>query len=173
MASTRNPTSDQLFEHASRLIPGGVNSPVRAFRGVGGTPFFVLRARGSRIWDADGHEYIDYVGSWGPMILGHANPKVVRAVQEVARDGMSFGIPNPHEVRLAQLVCESFPSIQKVRFTSSGTEATMSAIRLARGFTKRDTIIKFDGCYHGHVDSLLVQAGSGDRKSTRLNSSHV
>jgi glutamate-1-semialdehyde 2,1-aminomutase len=161
MATKAHTISEQLFEKATHLIPGGVNSPVRAFRGVGGNPFFVQRARGSRIWDVDGHEYIDYVGSWGPMILGHAQSKVVRAIQESARDGTSFGIPNPHEVRLAQLVTESFPSIQKVRFVSSGTEATMSAIRLARGFTKRDKIIKFDGCYHGHVDSLLVKAGSG------------
>src|SRR5688572_11343952 len=117
-------TSEQLFAHASRLIPGGVNSPVRAFGGVGGTPFFVQRAHGSRFWDVDENKYIDYVGSWGPMILGHANTKIVRAIQEAARDGTSFGIPNPHEVRLAQLVCESFPSIQKVRFVSSGTEAT-------------------------------------------------
>src|SRR5436190_9899653 len=129
MATRANTISEQLFEKATHLIPGGVNSPVRAFRGVGGNPFFVQRARGSRIWDVDGNEYIDYVGSWGPMILGHAHSKVVRAIQEVARDGTSFGIPNPHEVRLAQLVTESFPSIQKVRFVSSGTEATMSAIR--------------------------------------------
>ena len=144
-----------------RLMPGGVNSPVRAFGGVGGTPFFTQRAKGSRLWDVDGNEYIDYVCSWGPMILGHAHPKVVRAVQEAARDGTSFGTPNPREVRLAQLVCGSFPSIQKVRFVNSGTEATMSAIRLARGFTKRDKILKFEGCYHGHADSLLVKAGSG------------
>ena len=154
-------TSDKLWQEASRLLPGGVNSPVRAFRGVGGTPFFTQRAKGSRLWDVDGNAYIDYVGSWGPMILGHAHPKVVRAVQEAARDGTSFGTPNPREIRLAQLVCEAFPSIQKVRFVNSGTEATMSAIRLARGFTKRDKILKFEGCYHGHADSLLVKAGSG------------
>ena len=136
-------------------------APVRAFRGVGGTPFFIQRAKGSRLWDVDGNEYIDYVCSWGPMILGHAHPKVVRAVQEAARDGTSFGTPNPREVRLAQLVCESFPSIQKVRFVNSGTEATMSAIRLARGFTKRDKIVKFEGCYHGHADALLVKANYG------------
>jgi glutamate-1-semialdehyde 2,1-aminomutase len=153
--------SSKLWQEASRLLPGGVNSPVRAFRGVGGTPFFTQRAKGSRLVDVDGNEYIDYVGSWGPMILGHAHPKVVRAVQEAACDGTSFGTPNPREVRLAQLVCEAFPSIQKVRFVSSGTEATMSAIRLARGFTKRDKILKFEGCYHGHSDSLLVKAGSG------------
>ena len=153
--------SDKLWQEALRHIPGGVNSPVRAFRGVGGTPFFTQRAKGSRLWDVDGNEYIDYVCSWGPMILGHAHPKVVRAVQEAARDGTSFGTPNPREIRLAQLVCEAFPSIQKVRFVSSGTEATMSAIRLARGFTKRDKILKFEGCYHGHADALLVKAGSG------------
>jgi glutamate-1-semialdehyde 2,1-aminomutase len=153
--------SDKLWQEAARLLPGGVNSPVRAFRGVGGTPFFTQRAKGSRLWDVDGNEYIDYVGSWGPMILGHAHPHVVRAVQEAARDGTSFGTPNPREVRLAQLVCEAFPSIQKVRFVNSGTEAVMSAIRLARGFTKRDKILKFEGCYHGHSDSLLVKAGSG------------
>jgi glutamate-1-semialdehyde 2,1-aminomutase len=128
---------------------------------VGGTPFFTQRAKGSHLWDVDGNEYIDYVCSWGPMILGHAHPKVVRAVQEAARDGTSFGTPNPREVRLAQLVCEAFPSIQKVRFVNSGTEAAMSAIRLARGFTKRDKIVKFEGCYHGHADALLVKAGSG------------
>lgn len=153
--------SDKLWQEATRLMPGGVNSPVRAFRGVGGTPFFTQRARGSRLWDVDGNEYIDYVGSWGPMILGHAHPKVVRAVQEAARDGTSFGTPHPREIRLAQLVCDAFPSIQKVRFVNSGTEAVMSAIRLARGFTGRDTILKFEGCYHGHADALLVKAGSG------------
>jgi glutamate-1-semialdehyde 2,1-aminomutase len=153
--------SDKLWQEATRLLPGGVNSPVRAFRGVDGTPFFTQRAKGSRLWDVDGNEYIDYVSSWGPMILGHAHPKVVRAVQEAARDGTSFGTPNPGEIRLAQLVCEAFPSIQKVRFVNSGTEATMSAIRLARGFTKRDKIVKFEGCYHGHADALLVKAGSG------------
>ena len=153
--------SEKLWQEALQHIPGGVNSPVRAFRGVGGNPFFTQRAKGSRLWDVDGNEYIDYVCSWGPMILGHAHPKVVRAVQEAARDGTSFGTPNPREVRLAQLVCEAFPSIQKVRFVNSGTEATMSAIRLARGFTKRDKIVKFEGCYHGHADALLVKAGSG------------
>ena len=153
--------SDKLWTEASRLFPGGVNSPVRAFRGVGGTPFFTQRAKGCRLWDVDGNEYIDYVGSWGPMILGHAHPQVVRAVQETARNGTSFGTPNPLEIRLAQLVCEAYSSIQKLRFVNSGTEATMSAIRLARGFTKRDKIVKFDGCYHGHADSLLMKAGSG------------
>ena len=154
-------TSEQLFDRARELIPGGVNSPVRAFRGVGGTPFFTQRAKGSRLWDVDGNEDIDYVGSWGPMILGHAHPNVVRAVQEAAREGTSFGTPNPREIRLAQLGCEAFPSMQKIRFVNSGTEATMSAIRLARGFTKRDKILKFEGCYHGHADALLVKAGSG------------
>jgi glutamate-1-semialdehyde 2,1-aminomutase len=153
--------SDKLWQEALQLLPGGVNSPVRAFRGVGGTPFFTQRAQGSKLWDVDGNEYIDYVCSWGPAILGHAHPKVVRAIQEAARNGTSFGTPNPHEIKLAQLVCEAFPSIQKVRFVNSGTEATMSAIRLARGFTKRDKIVKFEGCYHGHADVLLVKAGSG------------
>jgi glutamate-1-semialdehyde 2,1-aminomutase len=158
---SKHDLSDKLWQEALHRFPGGVNSPVRAFRGVGGTPFFTQRAKGSRLWDVDGNEYIDYVCSWGPMILGHAHPRVVRAVQEAARDGTSFGTPNPREVRLARLVCESFPSIKKVRFVNSGTEATMSAIRLARGFTKRDKILKFEGCYHGHADSLLVKAGSG------------
>ncbi len=159
--SSSHEYSNKLWAEALNYLPGGVNSPVRAFRGVGGNPFFTQRAKGSRLWDVDGNEYIDYVCSWGPMILGHAHPKVVRAVQEAARDGTSFGTPNPREVRLAQLVCEAFPSIQKVRFVNSGTEATMSAIRLARGFTKRDKILKFEGCYHGHADALLVKAGSG------------
>jgi len=153
--------SEKLWKEAQTHFVGGVNSPVRAFKGVGGEPFFVQRARGSHLWDVDANEYVDYVGSWGPMILGHAHPRVVQAVMDAAREGTSFGIPNPHEIRLAQLVKAAFPSIEKVRFTSSGTEATMSAIRLARGFTKRDKILKFDGCYHGHGDSLLVKAGSG------------
>jgi len=153
--------SEKLWREALQHFPGGVNSPVRAFRSVGGTPFFTQRAKGSRLWDVDGNEYIDYVGSWGPMILGHAHPQVVRAVQEAARDGTSFGTPNPREIRLAQLVREAFPSMQKLRFVNSGTEATMSAIRVARGFTKRDKILKFEGCYHGHADALLVKAGSG------------
>ena len=157
----KHDSSDRLWQEAIRLLPGGVNSPVRAFRGVGGTPFFTQRAKGARLWDVDGNEYLDYVGSWGPMILGHAHPKVVRAVQEAARDGTSFGTPNPREIRLAQLVMEAYPAIQKLRFVNSGTEATMSAIRLARGFTRRDQIVKFEGCYHGHADSLLVKAGSG------------
>ncbi|MGD0614507.1 MAG: glutamate-1-semialdehyde 2,1-aminomutase [Verrucomicrobiota bacterium] len=153
--------SEKLFAEALEYIPGGVNSPVRAFRAVGGQPFFVNKARGSRVWDVDGNEYIDYVLSWGPAILGHAHPKIIAAVQAAAEDGTSFGIPNPREVTLARMMCELVPSVQKVRMTSSGTEACMSVIRLARGFTRRDKIIKFDGCYHGHVDSLLVKAGSG------------
>ena len=153
--------SEKLFAEALKYIPGGVNSPVRAFRAVGGNPFFVNRASGSRVWDVDGNELIDYVLTWGPAILGHAHPKIIAAVKAAAELGTSFGIPNPHEVMMAKLICELVPSVQKVRMTSSGTEACMSAIRLARGFTKRDKIIKFDGCYHGHVDSLLVRAGSG------------
>jgi glutamate-1-semialdehyde 2,1-aminomutase len=153
--------SDQLFAEALKFIPGGVNSPVRAFRAVGGHPFFVNKARGAHVWDVDGNDYIDYVGTWGPAILGHANPKIIKAVQDAAEYGTSFGIPNPFEVRMARLICSLVPSVQKVRMCNSGTEATMSAIRLARGFTKRDKIIKFDGCYHGHADSLLVKAGSG------------
>src|SRR5438067_1296808 len=153
--------SEQLFAEALKYIPGGVNSPVRAFRAVGGQPFFVNKARGARVWDVDGNEYVDYVGTWGPAILGHAHPKIIKAVQQAAENGTSFGIPNPLEVTLAKLICAWVPSVQKVRMCNSGTEATMSAIRLARGFTKRDKIIKFDGCYHGHADSLLVKAGSG------------
>src|SRR5258707_2743899 len=153
--------SDQLFAEALKYIPGGVNSPVRAFRAVGGQPFFVNKAKGARVWDVDGNEYIDYVGTWGPAILGHAHPRIIKAVQQAAEHGTSFGIPNPFEVTLAKLICSWVPSVQKVRMCNSGTEATMSAIRLARGFTQRDKIIKFDGCYHGHADSLLVKAGSG------------
>jgi glutamate-1-semialdehyde 2,1-aminomutase len=153
--------SEQLFAEALKCIPGGVNSPVRAFRAVGGTPFFVSRARGAHVWDVDGNDYIDYVGTWGPAILGHAPPKIIKAVQQAAEHGTSFGIPNPLEVTMAKLICSLVPSVQKVRMCNSGTEAAMSAIRLARGFTKRDKIIKFDGCYHGHADSLLVKAGSG------------
>ena len=153
--------SDQLFAEALKYIPGGVNSPVRAFRAVGGNPFFVNRASGSKVWDVDGNELIDYVCTWGPAILGHAHPKIISAVKTAAEFGTSFGIPNPLEVTMAKLICELVPSVKKVRMTSSGTEACMSAIRLARGFTMRDKIIKFDGCYHGHVDSLLVRAGSG------------
>jgi glutamate-1-semialdehyde 2,1-aminomutase len=153
--------SEQLFAEALRYIPGGVNSPVRAFRAVGGQPFFVNKASGAKIWDVDGNELIDYVGTWGPAILGHAHPKIISAIKTTAESGTSFGIPNPLEVKMARLICERVPSVQKVRMTNSGTEACMSAIRLARGFTQRDKIIKFDGCYHGHVDSLLVRAGSG------------
>lgn len=153
--------SEQLFAEALKFIPGGVNSPVRAFRAVGGHPFFVNKARGAHVWDVDGNEYVDYVGTWGPAILGHANPKIIKAVQDAAEHGTSFGIPNPFEVTMAQRICALVPSVRKVRMCNSGTEATMSAIRLARGFTKRDKIIKFDGCYHGHADSLLVKAGSG------------
>jgi glutamate-1-semialdehyde 2,1-aminomutase len=153
--------SEQLFAEALKYIPGGVNSPVRAFRAVGGTPFFANKAKGSRIWDVDGNQYIDYVGTWGPAILGHAPAKVIKAIQDAAAQGTSFGVPNPFEVTMAKLICSLVPSIQKVRMCNSGTEATMSAIRLARGFTKRDKIVKFDGCYHGHTDSLLVKAGSG------------
>jgi glutamate-1-semialdehyde 2,1-aminomutase len=154
-------TSETLFEEAQRFIPGGVNSPVRAFRAVGGTPRFIARARGAKIYDVDGREYIDYVASWGPMILGHAHPQVVQAVQQAAMRGTSFGAPTEAEVTLARMICEAFPSIELVRLVSSGTEAAMSAIRLARGYTQRDLIVKFDGCYHGHTDGLLVQAGSG------------
>jgi glutamate-1-semialdehyde 2,1-aminomutase len=153
--------SEALFAESLKYIPGGVNSPVRAFRAVGGQPFFVDRAQGAHVFDVDGNEYVDYVGTWGPAILGHAHPKVIKAVQDAAAKGTSFGIPNPLELEMAKLICATVPSVKKVRMCSSGTEATMSAIRLARGFTKRDKIIKFDGCYHGHADSLLVKAGSG------------
>jgi glutamate-1-semialdehyde 2,1-aminomutase len=153
--------SEALFAEALNHMPGGVNSPVRAFRAVGGRPFFVNRAAGSRVWDVDGNAYVDYVGTWGPAIHGHAPPAVIRAVKEAADSGTSFGIPNPHEVTMARLICDLVPSVRKVRMCNSGTEACMSAIRLARGFTGRDKIIKFDGCYHGHADSLLVRAGSG------------
>ncbi len=153
--------SEELFKAALEHIPGGVNSPVRAFRGVGGQPFFVDRAEGARIWDVDGNEYIDYVGTWGPAILGHAHPKIISAVQATAERGTSFGIPNPLEVRMAEVVKAAISSIEKIRVCNSGTEACMSAIRIARGFTDRPKIIKFDGCYHGHADSLLVSAGSG------------
>lgn len=153
--------SERLFSEALRYIPGGVNSPVRAFRAVGGTPFFAEKAQGAHIWDVDGNDYIDYVGTWGPAILGHAHPGIIRAVQQAAKKGTSFGIPNALEVEMARRICSLVPSVQKVRMCNSGTEATMSAIRLARGFTRRDKIIKFEGCYHGHADSLLVKAGSG------------
>lgn len=154
-------TNQELFNRACEHIPGGVNSPVRAFGSVGGTPRFIDRAEGAYVWDVEGNKYIDYVGSWGPAILGHAHPEVVKAVQEAAVKGLSFGAPTAGEVELAELICKRLPSIEKVRLVSSGTEATMSAIRLARGYTGRNTIIKFEGCYHGHADSLLVKAGSG------------
>lgn len=153
--------SSELFQRALSRIPGGVNSPVRAFRGLGREPFFVERATGSKIWDVDGNEYIDYVGTWGPAILGHAPAVVIDAVRDAASRGVSFGIPNPFEVEMAELICRWVPSIEKVRMVNSGTEATMSALRLARGFTGRDKFIKFEGCYHGHADALLVNAGSG------------
>jgi glutamate-1-semialdehyde 2,1-aminomutase len=153
--------SSQFLARARKRIPGGVNSPVRAFRNVGGEPFFIARAEGAKIWDHDGNEYLDYVGSWGPAILGHAPKGIVNAVRDTAARGLSFGIPNPLEVEMAELICEWMPSIEKVRMVNSGTEATMSCIRLARAFTRRDKIVKFDGCYHGHVDALLVKAGSG------------
>ncbi|HJT82759.1 MAG TPA: glutamate-1-semialdehyde 2,1-aminomutase [Chthoniobacterales bacterium] len=153
--------SSEFFARAQQRVPGGVNSPVRAFGNVGGEPFFIQRAQGSRIWDVDEREYIDYVGSWGPAILGHAPKVVVDAVTKAASDGLSFGIPNPLEVEMAELICAWIPSIEKVRMVNSGTEAAMSALRLARGFTGRDKIIKFDGCYHGHSDPLLVKSGSG------------
>ena len=156
-----NHKSKELFNKALKWIPGGVNSPVRAFRAVGGEPFFAVRANGAKIWDIDNNDYIDFVGTWGPAILGHAPQVVIDAVKKTAEDGTSFGVPNPLEVRMAELVVNAVPSIEKVRMCNSGTEATMSAIRLARGFTKRNKIIKFEGCYHGHVDSLLVKAGSG------------
>ncbi|HQN64841.1 MAG TPA: glutamate-1-semialdehyde 2,1-aminomutase [Methylophilus sp.] len=150
-----------LFEKSQQLIPGGVNSPVRAFRSVGGTPIFFKRGKGSRLWDADGKEYIDYINSWGPMILGHAHPDVTRAVQDVVANSLSFGAPTGLELEMAELINKLVPSMEQVRLVSSGTEATMSAIRVARGFTKRNKIIKFEGCYHGHADALLVKAGSG------------
>ena len=153
--------SAQLFEKAQKVIPGGVNSPVRAFKGVGGTPVFIEKAEGAYITDSDGKKYIDYVGSWGPMVLGHNHPAIIDAVLKAVPNGLSFGAPTESEITLAELVCKLVPSIELVRMVSSGTEATMSAIRLARGYTGRDKIIKFEGCYHGHSDSLLVKAGSG------------
>lgn len=161
-ALTENMSTDErLFAEAKRHIPGGVNSPVRAFAGVGGTPVFVARAKGSKIYDTEGKEYIDYVGSWGPMILGHAEEGIINAVKAAADDGLSFGAPTPFETTMADIICNIVPSVELIRMTSSGTEATMSAIRLARGYTARDKIVKFEGCYHGHSDSLLVKAGSG------------
>lgn len=153
--------STKLFARAQKSIPGGVNSPVRAFRAVGGNPLFIKKAKGARIWDADGNSYIDYVLSWGPMILGHAHPKIIGAVKSAASRGTSFGAPTDLEVQLAEMIRKAFPSMERVRLVSSGTEAAMSAIRLARGHTHRDKILKFEGCYHGHADSLLVKAGSG------------
>ncbi|MEJ2769192.1 glutamate-1-semialdehyde 2,1-aminomutase [Mycetohabitans sp. B46] len=153
--------SQLLFERAQRTIPGGVNSPVRAFRSVGGTPRFIARAHGPYLWDADGQRYIDYIGSWGPMILGHLNPDVLAAVQRALASGFSFGAPTEAEIEIAEEICRLMPSIEQIRMVSSGTEATMSALRLARGFTGRSRIVKFEGCYHGHADSLLVKAGSG------------
>ncbi|HZE59553.1 MAG TPA: glutamate-1-semialdehyde 2,1-aminomutase [Burkholderiales bacterium] len=153
--------NDSLFERAQRVIPGGVNSPVRAFRAVGGTPRFFERAAGAYLWDADGRRYIDYVGSWGPMVLGHTHPAVVSAVQAAAARALSYGAPTAEETLLAERLCELVPSLERVRLVSSGTEATMTAIRLARGYTSRKLIVKFEGCYHGHADALLVKAGSG------------
>ncbi|ASJ72157.1 glutamate-1-semialdehyde 2,1-aminomutase [Granulosicoccus antarcticus] len=165
MSASTTPASSnaaqQLFERAQKVIPGGVNSPVRAFGSVGGTPRFIASASGAHITDSEGKRYIDYVGSWGPMLLGHAHPEVIEAVQLAAVNGLSFGAPTELEVQMAELICSIVPSIESVRMCSSGTEATMSAIRLARGFTGRDDILKFEGCYHGHSDSLLVKAGSG------------
>lgn len=156
--TTRN---EELFARSQKIIPGGVNSPVRAFRSVGGTPRFFTRGKGARLWDADGREYLDYVGSWGPMILGHADPDVIRAVQQAAEGSLSFGAPTEAELDMAETLVRMLPSMEMVRLVSSGTEATMSAIRLARGFTGRNVIVKFEGCYHGHADALLVKAGSG------------
>src|SRR4051812_4659960 len=153
--------NQKLFERAQRVIPGGVNSPVRAFRAVGGTPRFITRAEGPYLFDAAGQRYIDYIGSWGPMILGHGHPAVLEAVQRAARDGLSFGAPTEREIELAEAIVAQLPSIEQVRLVSSGTEAAMSALRLARGVTGRTTIVKFEGCYHGHADALLVKAGSG------------
>ena len=153
--------NEDLFERAQRVIPGGVNSPVRAFRAVGGTPRFFERAAGAYLWDADGRRYIDYVGSWGPMVLGHTHPAVVSAVQAAAARALSYGAPTAEETQLAERLCELVPSLERVRLVSSGTEATMTAIRVARGFTGRKLIVKFEGCYHGHADALLVKAGSG------------
>jgi glutamate-1-semialdehyde 2,1-aminomutase len=161
MMALNTTRSSELFERASRSIPGGVNSPVRAFRAVGRQPLFISRAQGAHITDADGNSFIDYIGSWGPMILGHAHPAVVEALREAVSRGTSYGAPTELEIEIAELIRSAYPSIEKVRLVSSGTEATMSAIRLARGFTGRDQIVKFEGCYHGHSDSLLVKAGSG------------
>ncbi len=173
MSDNGSPISSKLFALAKQYIPGGVNSPVRAFRNVGGEPFFAKRAKGCRVWDVDGRDLIDYVGTWGPAILGHAPRCVIEAVHNAAKDGVSFGIPNTYEVEMAKLICEWVPSVEKVRMVNSGTEATMSCVRLARGFTGRDRIIKFDGCYHGHVDALLVAAGSGALTHGRPDSAGI
>jgi glutamate-1-semialdehyde 2,1-aminomutase len=161
MTQASNPKSAELFARAQELIPGGVNSPVRSFRGVGGNPLFIARGSGSHLWDVDGHEYIDYVGSWGPLILGHCDPDVIAAVKKTAETGTSFGAPTELEVELAQVVVDLVPGVEMVRMVNSGTEATMSALRLARAYTGRNRIVKFIGCYHGHADQLLVKAGSG------------
>ncbi|MDP3668231.1 MAG: glutamate-1-semialdehyde 2,1-aminomutase [Telluria sp.] len=161
MTTEHTSNNDTLFARAQKTTPGGVNSPVRAFRSVGGTPRFITRAEGPYFWDADGKRYIDYIGSWGPAIVGHAHPEVVKAVQDAAARGLSFGAPTLGEIEMAEEICRLVPSIEQVRLVSSGTEATMSALRLARGATGRDKIVKFEGCYHGHADSLLVKAGSG------------
>jgi len=165
--------SRELFRRAKEVTPGGVHSPVRAFRAVGGEPFFVSSAQGARLRDVDGNEYVDYVGSWGPAILGHAHPEIVDAVREAAGRGISFGTPHPGEVELASKICELVPSVKKVRFCSSGTESTMSCVRLARGFTRKKKVIKFSGCYHGHSDALLVAAGSGPLTLGRPDSAGV
>jgi len=157
----RREKSQSLLARAERVIPGGVNSPVRAFRAVGGTPPFIVRGEGARMWDADGNCYLDYIGSWGPLLLGHAHPEVLSAVEEALRGGTSFGLPTEREIELAEMIVEAVPSIEMVRLVNSGTEATMSALRLARAWTGRELVVKFEGCYHGHVDSLLVKAGSG------------
>ena len=169
----RTSENERLFQAARALLPGGVSSPVRAFGSVGGTPRFLVRGRGSRVWDADGNEYVDYVGSWGPLILGHAHPEVVRAVQETAAAGLSFGAPHPLEVALAEAVRRVYPVLERLRFVNSGTEATMSALRVARGFTGRDHVLKFKGNYHGHADGLLVEAGSGALTFGRPSSAGV
>src|SRR5438105_14792641 len=160
-SANRQQSSEELFARAVALMPGGVNSPVRAFRGVGGTPRFIASARGATMTDVDGRTYIDYVGSWGPMILGHADPEVIDALHAALGRGTSYGAPTELEVEMAEEIIDAVPSVEMVRMVNSGTEATMSALRLARGFTGRDKIVKFEGCYHGHGDSLLVQAGSG------------
>lgn len=153
--------SKSLYEKAVMLMPGGVNSPVRAFKAVGGSPLFIKKVKGSKIYDVDGNEYIDYVLSWGPLILGHSHPSVIKALKSAVEKGTSYGAPTPLEIELAQMVIKAYPSIEKIRMVNSGTEAAMSAIRAARGFTGRDKVIKFEGCYHGHADGLLVKAGSG------------